>query len=116
MRRAAVVLAFGIAAAPAIAGPQEKHEHGPRSPIAPEFRVNAFTTGNQGAPSVAYHPSGFVAVWESEGQDGSGTGVFGRVGTSGTEFPVNTFTTGNQHEPDVASKGNGDFVVVWTSA
>jgi hypothetical protein len=64
---------------------------------------------------VAYQPNGFVAVWESDGQDGSGKGVFGRLGFGGVEFPVNTTTTGSQHDPDVASNSSGDFVVVWTS-
>jgi hypothetical protein len=90
------------------------HQHGSMSPIAPEFRVNTFTTGNQGAPSAAFHPSGFIAVWESDGQDGSGKGVFGRS-AGGAEFRANTFTTGDQHDPDVASNGTGAFVVVWTS-
>jgi hypothetical protein len=90
------------------------HQHGSLSPIGSEFRVNTFTTGNQGVPSAAFHPSGFIAVWESEGQDGSGRGVFGRS-AGGAEFPVNTFATGDQRDPDVASNGSGDFVVVWTS-
>jgi hypothetical protein len=90
------------------------HRHGSLSPIGPEFRVNTFTTGNQGVPSAAFHPGGFIAVWESDGQDGSGKGVFGRV-PGGAEFRVNTFVTGDQHDPDVASNGSGAFVVVWTS-
>ena len=115
MRRASVVLFLGLAAASGIVWPEEKHQHGSRSPIGPEFRVNTFTTGNQGSPSSAFQPNGFVAVWESDGQDGSGMGVFGRVGSGGVEFRVNTFATGDQHDPDVASNGTGDFVVVWTS-
>lgn len=115
MRPEAAVLLLGLAVAPDIGWSQERHQHGSRQPIAPEFRVNAFTAGNQGSPSVAYQPSGFVAVWESDGQDGSGTGVYGRLGIAGTEFRVNTSTTGSQRDPDVASNGSGDFVVVWTS-
>ena len=75
-------------------------------PIGPEFRVNTFTTGNQESPSAAFQPNGFVAVWESDGQDGSGMGVFGRS-AGGAEFPVNTFATGGQHDPDIASNGTG---------
>jgi hypothetical protein len=63
---------------------------------------------------VAFHPSGYIAVWESDGQDGSGRGVFGRA-AGGAEFPVNTFVTGDQRDPDVGSNGGGAFVVVWTS-
>ena len=114
MRRTTAVLLLGLAATPRSGWSQEKHQHGSRAPIASEFRVNTFTTGNQGAPSVAYQPNGFIAVWESDGQDGSGVGVYGRP-AGGAEFRVNTFTTGSQHDPDVASSGSGDFVVVWTS-
>jgi hypothetical protein len=64
---------------------------------------------------VAYRPGGFVAVWESDGQDGSGMGVFGRLGFGGAEFPVNTQTTGDQRDPSVDSNGSGAFVVAWTS-
>jgi hypothetical protein len=92
----------------------DTHQHGSLSPIGPEFRVNTFTTGNQGSPSAAFHPNGFIAVWESDGQDGSGKGVFGRSPSS-AEFRVNTAVTGDQRDPDVASSGAGDFVVVWTS-
>jgi hypothetical protein len=79
-----------------------------------EFRVNTFLSGNQGAPSAAFHPNGFVAVWESDGQDGSGKGVYGRS-AAGAEFRANTFVTGDQRNPDVASSSTGAFVVVWTS-
>jgi hypothetical protein len=44
------------------------------------FVVNAFTTSDQAAPSVATAPGGgLVAAWESAGQDGSGAGIFGSV-------------------------------------
>jgi len=42
------------------------------------FLVNTWTTGNQAAPSVAVDPNGFVLAWQSDGQDGSGYGVFQR--------------------------------------
>lgn len=115
MRSATVVLFLGLAAASGIGWSQEKHQHGSRNPIGPEFRVNTFTTGNQRAPSAAFHPNGFIAVWESDGQDGSGMGVYGRLGPGGAEFRVNTFTTGAQQDPAVDSSGSGDFVVAWTS-
>ena len=34
----------------------------------------------------------------------------------GVELQVNTYTTSDQRSPDVALDGDGDFVVVWTSA
>jgi hypothetical protein len=44
-----------------------------------EFRVNPFTTGDQGEPEVARDATGnFTVVWTSAGQDGSGYGGFGQ--------------------------------------
>jgi len=87
--------------------------------LGPEFQVNSYTTGGQGGPAVAADVSGnFVVVWASNGQDGSGYGVFGQrfnsVGSpSGTEFQVNTYTTNYQFGPAMAADGSGNFVVVW---
>jgi hypothetical protein len=89
-------------------------------PLGGEFRVNTTTAGAQGSPAVAASQSGiFVVVWQSDGQDGSGQGVFGQryisSGTpSGPEFRVNSFTTGGQLAPSVAA-GSGTFVVAWQS-
>ena len=53
------------------------------APLGGEFRVNTYTTGNQGqffaGPSVAADVSGnFVVIWGSDGQYGSAFGVFGQ--------------------------------------
>jgi hypothetical protein len=58
-----------------------------------------------------------VVAWQSFGQDGFGTGVFGQRYTSagiaqGSEFQVNTYTTSAQGKPKVAADADGDFVVV----
>jgi hypothetical protein len=42
------------------------------------LQVNAFTTGDQSAPSVAADPNGFVLTWQSDGQDGHDLGVYYR--------------------------------------
>ena len=85
-----------------------------------EFQVNTYTTGAQAAPSVASDASGnFLVAWqESNGQDGSGSGVFGqRFDASGVpqggEFQVNSYTTGDQFLSAVTADGAGNFVVVW---
>ncbi|HEX8386194.1 MAG TPA: T9SS type A sorting domain-containing protein [Rubricoccaceae bacterium] len=86
-----------------------------------EFLVNTFTTGNQRLPSVAMDADGdFVVAWQSDGQDGSDSGVYAQryneVGVAqGGEFRVNTYTTGSQRFPSVALDGDGDFVVAWES-
>ena len=50
------------------------------SPVGKEFKLNETTASNQMFPAVApgKGPKGFVAVWESTRQDGSGKGIFGR--------------------------------------
>lgn len=91
------------------------------APIGNEFRINTRTENDQTAPVVAMNSQGdFVVIWTSEGQDGSGTGIFGQrynnVGTPvGIEFQVNTATDGDQLNPAVAIDDSGDFVVVWQS-
>ncbi len=81
--------------------------------------VNTYTTGDQNRPAVAADGQGrFIVVWASNGQDGDGTGVFGRRFDAagqvlGGEFPVNAYTTGNQSQPRVAADAAGKFIVVW---
>ena len=88
----------------------------------PAQRVNTFTTGRQSAPAVASDPSGrMVVAWSSDGQDGSGTGVYARRydaagAPAGAEFLVNTLTLGSQGQPAVARDAAGNFVVLWTDA
>jgi len=90
-------------------------------PLGGEFRVNTYTTSDQGFPSVASDSAGnFVIAWESYSQDGSGNGIFAQRYTSagvplGGEFRVNTYTTSDQGEPSVASDSAGNFVVTWHS-
>jgi hypothetical protein len=89
------------------------------SPLGDEFPVSTYTGSFQERPAVASDSSGnFVVVWQSQAQDGSGRGVFGRrfdaLGTPlGGEFAVNTYTTDDQGRPSVAADDAGSFVVVW---
>ena len=91
------------------------------SPVGSEFQANTYTTGSQGSPAVAVDGSGnFVVTWNSDGQDGSGGGVFGQRFDSagspvGSEFQVNSYTTNSQFVRAVAADGSGNFVVVWGS-
>ncbi len=86
-----------------------------------EFRVNTVTTNDQESPAVAMNAVGdFVVTWQSDGQDGSGTGIYAQRYTAagvpqGIEFRVNTFTANFQVAPTVAMDVDGDFVVTWTS-
>ena len=83
--------------------------------------VNTFTAGSQAKPAVAMDAAGnFVVVWQSQLQDGSGTGIFARrydasfkAWAEATEFRVNSLVAGDQVEPAVASAATGGFTVVW---
>src|SRR5207237_2211347 len=47
------------------------------APPVSEFRVNTVTTGDQTTPAVAMNAAGdFLVAWASNGQDGSGLGVY----------------------------------------
>ena len=49
------------------------------TPLGPEFLVNTYTTSAQDRAAVAADPLGnFIVTWDSVGQDGSLTGVFGQ--------------------------------------
>ena len=84
-----------------------------------EFQVNAYTTGDQSAPTVAWDTDGsFVVAWTSV-QDGDGSGVFARRfdanGAPGPEFRVNSFVPGNQYDPSIAFNESTRFIVAWQS-
>lgn len=87
----------------------------------PTVPVNAWTTGAQAQASVAMDAGGnFVVVWQSNGQDGSGQGVFARRFDSasvaqGTDIAVNVATIGDQGFPAVATDAAGDFLVAWSA-
>jgi hypothetical protein len=86
-----------------------------------EFLVTDTTANAQTAPAVAGQSNGdFVAVWVSEGEDGSGAGVYGRVfpsdgGVPGDVFAANQVTNGAQDAPALATLADDSIVVVWES-
>jgi flagellin-like hook-associated protein FlgL len=85
-----------------------------------EFQVNSETANNQDEPSVAsLNDGGFAVTWTSDGQDGSGTGIYSKVynadGSLRTdEFRVNTTTANDQYQSDITTTSTGYFVT-WTS-
>ncbi len=94
------------------------------TPVAGEFQVNTYTTGDQRLPAVARQASGeFIVVWSSAGSSGTdeGSSVQGRrYAADGSpvagEFQVNAYTSGGQGGASVAVDPGGDFVVVWVSS
>lgn len=91
-------------------------------PLSSENQVNTWTTLAQANPSITkLMGGGFVVIWESQGQDTSGFGIFGQVYKDawikeGGEFQVNTTIKGNQTAPSVAYLTGGGFVVAWHSS
>lgn len=97
------------------------------APATGEIAVNLTTAGAQHSPAVAYLPASaasperFELVWQSEGQDGPGTGASGIVGRafSGAGNPqsgeqaINVPATGAHSHPRIASDPSGNFVVAW---
>ena len=86
-----------------------------------EFQVNTDSTNRKERNSTTFlSDGGFVIMWTSANQDGSGYGIFGQrydaEGTAaGAEFQVNTTVDNDQHTPVVSSLEGGGFVVSWTS-
>ena len=61
-----------------------------------------------------------MVVWESDQQDGDGSGVYGRIYNSagvsqGGELPLNQTTAGNQSQPAVEGLDENRFLVSWVS-
>lgn len=85
-----------------------------------EFQVNTYT-GNSTFPTIGMDSTGdFVVAWSSDGEDGSGYGIYARRynaagAAQGGEFKVNTYTKGDQIYPTIGVDRAGDFVVAWES-
>lgn len=92
------------------------------SPLGSETLVNTYTTDFQGFPQVAaLTGGGHVVSWRSDGQDGSGQGVYQQAYNAdhsplGLETQVNTYTTSFQYDQKMAALPNGDWVVTWVSS
>ncbi len=86
-----------------------------------EFQVNTYTNDEQTTPFVSSLNNGeFIITWQSNGQDGSGYGIYAQRydangNTAGSEFRVNTYTTGDQIFSSVESLSNGGFIITWQS-
>lgn len=94
-------------------------------PIGDKFLVNTTLTSNQIHPDIAALVSAtpdYVVTWSSDGQDGSGLGVYmQRINRDtgspiGAETLVNTATTGNQYNASVTGLSDGGWLVVWEEA
>lgn len=84
-------------------------------------RVNQHWANDQQFPALAAAASGHqVVIWDSVGQDGSLSSIYGRVyradgAPAGDEFPINDDARNRQTFPAVAMAADGRFVVAWNS-
>lgn len=87
-----------------------------------EKRINTYTTGNQSDPEVTgLNDGGWVVTWSSNGQDGSGLGIYQqrysangqKVGNQETKVP--TTTTNNQDFADISALDDGGWIVTWST-
>jgi uncharacterized repeat protein (TIGR01451 family) len=97
-------------------------------PLGPEVLVNSTVVDSQRTAegslrsrAAATNGNGYVIVWQSANQDGSGFGIYGRrYGTTGApvgnEFRVNDEGAGSQTLPSISMDNADNFVVVWQGA
>jgi VCBS repeat-containing protein len=99
----------------------------------PDTIVNTFTVGTQFEdasvtnPIAALQDGGFVVTWTSNGQDGSGGGIYGqrfaanssngasRFDKVGSEFRINSTVAGDQRLASITGLSDGGFVAAWTN-
>jgi hypothetical protein len=90
------------------------------SAIGTEFKINSYTPNEQNHVDLtALANGGFLAVWQSQAQDGYGGGIYAQSygadgSTVGGEFKIST-AVANQQYPDVAKLADGRLVVTWQS-
>lgn len=90
--------------------------------ISNETAINSYANSDQYQPATARwggSPNGRVTVWASNGQDGSGFGIYGQRldengNKVGAEFRVNSTTANAQETPTVTEMADGGFMVFWT--
>lgn len=86
-----------------------------------ELLANTTTANDQDQPTVGIDAAGnFGVAWESQDQDGSGAGIYGRRfntngNSQGREFRINTTTRGDQITPALGMDAEGYFTVTWAS-
>ena len=92
------------------------------TPVGTTVRLNTTTTASQSKPTITADPTGgFVAAWQSLGQDGDSWAVVARRFTSagvadGTEVLLNSDNTaGHQTDVSLVVAEDGQWLSAWTS-
>ncbi|MCH9812829.1 MAG: tandem-95 repeat protein [Epsilonproteobacteria bacterium] len=86
-----------------------------------EQQANTYVHAFQTSPTITtLNDGGFIIAWTSEGQDGSGSGIFlqryDALGERvGTEKQVNSYTESYQSKPTITGLNDGGYVITWQS-
>ena len=89
--------------------------------VGSETQVNTYTSDTQSDAAVtALADGGYVIVWQSYYQDGSGAGIYAQRYDAdgakvGDETQVNTYTSSDQVTPAISALADGGYVVTWQS-
>ncbi|MEM7165399.1 MAG: DUF4347 domain-containing protein, partial [Planctomycetota bacterium] len=84
-----------------------------------DAQVNTYVTLGQTTASIAaFDDGGYIVVWASDEQDGSGMGIYGQRydsagNTKGAEFLIPSETTDEEIRPSVTTFSDGGFAVAW---
>nr|WP_313524449.1 putative Ig domain-containing protein [Shinella sp.] len=90
-------------------------------PTGTETQVNSTIDNRQFGQKIApLDGGGWVVVWQSYGQDGSGNGIYQQVfdaagNAAGPETRVNGTVVNSQISPQIAALPGGGWVVTWQS-
>lgn len=87
-------------------------------PVGGETPVNAFMRSMQECAAVASSGENVWFVWQSHGQDGSGSGIVARrfsrdLADASPEIAVNETQAGQQMAPAIVDDGRGGAAIVW---
>ena len=85
-----------------------------------EIAVTSATFAQSDPVAIRLVGEGFLVAWVSQGQDGSGKGIYAQRYAAtgarlGTTFRINTRTASDQAEPALAARLDSGFVAAWTS-
>lgn len=88
--------------------------------VAKESIWNTYLQGEQTNVTLAPREDGFVALWQSDGQDNDGQGVMGvRFNELGEELSApalaNSYAAGDQRSPAAAWLSGGGYLQAWAS-
>lgn len=90
------------------------------TPLAASELANVFTNGDQRSPTLSPLSGGrYLLAWESNGQDGSGLGIYGRAfepdGQGSLEVRLTQESEGNQESPELVAVASDRTVLLWSS-